>query len=498
VIELVIPLQPKQKLFLKTVEETPVTFYGGAKGGGKSEGLRMIQLLRRLKYPGSYGAIFRKTFPELEGNHIRPLFSRYPMLSNYWNSSKKILTLPNGSTIEFCYCESEADIDRYQGREFHDLAIDEAGQWTEAMVRKLQGSNRSSKNGIRARTLLTGNPGGVGHTWLKRLFIERRYNERERASDYAFIQALVDDNPALIQNDPDYVHRLNTEPNEALRKAYRYGSWDIHAGQFFGEIRREVHVIKPFDIPSHWNRFGAYDYGFNHPAAFGWFACDEDGNVYLYREFVKAQLRVDEYAKELNKYADTSNLEYIVAGWDAWVQKGVIKHGSPPTVAEEFSNHGLFLRKAVIDRIQGAAQVRKFLAWQNLSNGSDKPKFFIFDTCPASFDALNRMQTDPDRVEDVLKQDATEGDPLTGDDAYDMTRYGLMSRPWASEPAKIPIKHKSKEWFDAQAKRMEDEIDRQAEQHKAMEMENDTWAVSETENDLDAMRYYINKKKGIV
>lgn len=496
-IELRIKLQPKQRLFLQRVEDTPVTFYGGAKGGGKSAGLRFIQLIRRMNNPGSYGAIFRKTFPELEGNHIRPLFDKYPMLRNYWNDSKKILTLPNGSTLEFCYCENEKDIDRYQGREFHDLGIDEANQWTEAMVRKLQGSNRSSKQGVKPRTLLTGNPGGVGHTWLKRLFIEKRYNERERAQDYAFIQALVDDNPALLENDPDYVHRLNAEPNEALRKAYRYGDWDIHAGQFFGEIRREVHLIKPFEIPSHWNRFGAYDYGFNHPAAFGWFACDEDGNVYLYRNLIKAQLRVDEYAVELNKYADSSKLEYITAGWDCWVQKGVIKHGSPPTVAEEFANHGLFLRKAVIDRIQGAAQVRKYLAWNNLSSGNNKPRFFIFDTCATSYECLTRMQTDPDRLEDVLKENAVDGDPLTGDDAYDMIRYGLMSRPYPSEPLKTIIKPKTKEWFDLQTKKMEEEIDRQAQAQQARELEDDMYAIAETDNELDAMKHYINKKRGL-
>lgn len=495
-IELKISLQPKQRKFNDTVDKVPVTFYGGAKGGGKSKGVRLIMLLRRLKYPQTHGALFRRTYKELEGNHIRPLFEEFPMLKNYWNDSKKLLSLPNGSTLEFCHCQNESDVDLYQGREWDDLAIEEAGQWTEGMVRKLQGSNRSSKPGIKARTLLTGNPGGIGHTWLKRLFIEKRFNERERPQDYAFIQALVDDNPALLENDPDYVHRLNTEPNEALRKAYRYGDWDIFAGQFFGEIRREVHFIKPFAIPSHWNRFGAYDYGFNHPAAFGWFAVDEDGNVYLYREFAKAQLRVDQFATELNKYADTKKLEYIVAGWDCWVTKGVIKHGTPPTVAEEFSNHDLILRKATIDRIQGAAQVRNFLAWQNKANGSNKPKFFIFDTCPNTFECLTRMQTDPDRPEDTLKQDATDGDPLTGDDSYDMVRYGLMSRPWASEPLKIPIKYGSKEYYEDITIRLEEDIDRQAAADKAIEMDADMFAVSETTNETDAMRHFLNKRKG--
>ncbi len=437
-IDLTIALQKKQRLFLETIEKTPITFYGGAKGGGKSKGLQLIMLLRRFKYHGSTGAIFRRTYPELEGNHIRPLFQAFPQLRPYWNEAKKLLTLPNGSTLQFCHCNNEADIDLYQGREFHDLAIDEAGQWTEAMFRKLLGSNRSSKGGVAARALLTGNPGGVGHGWLKRIFVERRFNERERPTDHAFIQALVDDNEALMENDPNYVHRLDSEPNEALRKAYRYGDWNIFAGQFFQEISREVHLIKPFTIPRHWNRFGAYDFGYNHPAAFGWFAVDEDGNTYLYREYVKAQLRVDQFAREINQFEDTSLLYPIVAGHDCWTIKGVLKDtAAPPTVAEEFQTHGINLKRAVIDRIQGASQLRSYLAWQGKPN--NKPRFYIFDTCPVSFDTISRMIHDPDRVEDVLKVDATEGDPLSGDDAYDMVRYGLMSRPTITDA--LVVKH---------------------------------------------------------
>lgn len=454
-IDVKISLQPKQKLFLETIESTPVTFYGGAKGGGKSKGLRLIMLLRRLLYAGSYGAIFRRTYPELEGNHIRPLLEEYPFLRRYWNESKKLLSLPNQSTLQFCHCENEKDTALYQGREFHDLAIDEAGEWPESMFRTLHGSNRSAKPGIKARAILTGNPGGIGHKWLKRIFIEKKFKEDERSQDYAFIQALVQDNEALMENDPDYVHKLKAQPNEALRKAYLYGDWDIFAGQFFNEIRREVHVIKPFTIPHHWTRFGSYDFGYNHPAAFGWFACDEDGNVYLYREFVKAQLRVDQFAKEINKYEDTKMLIPIVAGHDCWVKKNVMNESSPPTVAEEFSKHEVILKKAVIDRIQGAAQLRKFLAWQNMHDGRTTPRFFIFDTCPVSFDCLTRMIHDPDHIEDVLKQDATEGDPYTGDDPYDMIRYGLMSRPILADPLPVHLPWGTPEWAAKQVKDME-------------------------------------------
>lgn len=489
---LTIALQPKQKLFKEKIEEIPILFYGGARGGGKSKGLRDIMLLRRFKYAGSHGAIFRKTYPELEGNHIRPIFDDFPELRKYWVDSKKLLTLPNGSTLQFCHCENEKDVELYQGREFHDLAIDEAGQWTEAAFRKLQGSNRSSKPGIKARTLLTGNPGGIGHAWLKRIFIERRFNERERPEDYGFIQALVDDNKALIQNDPAYVHRLNAEPNEALRKAWLYGDWDIFAGQYFTELRREVHFIRPFAIPPHWTTFGSYDFGFSHPAAFGWFACDEDGNVYLFREFIRAGLRVDQFATAILKFPETKRLDYTVAGWDCWTQKSVLKSGTPPTIAEEFFSHDIGLKRAAIDRILGANQLRNYLAH---TNGKTKPKFFIFDTCPLSFDCLSRMQHDPDRLEDVLKVDATEGDEKTGDDPYDMIRYALMSRPQLAAVQRQAHARGTPEWLAVQEKEMDQRLEHSIQKQQADEMELDQLAIMEVDNELDAYKYFIHKRE---
>lgn len=450
-IELKISLQPKQKLFRQSIDHFPITGFGGAKGGGKSYSLRNILLLRRFQYPNSTGAIFRKTFPELEANHIRPLFQEHPGLREYWNESKKLLSLPNGSTLQFSHCTTEMDVLLYQGREINDLGIDEAGQWSEPMFRTLLGSNRSSTPGVPARCAMTFNPGGIGHGWIKRLFIDKRFNERERPSDYNFIQALISDNKALLDNDPDYIHRLNTETSEALRKAYLYGDWDILAGQFFSELQRNTHFVEPFEIPDHWNRFGAYDFGFNHPSAFGWFANDEDGNTYLYRELIKAGTRVDQFAQMLNKYTDTKDIA-VFAGHDCWAKRTAVinaQQGNPPTIAEEFRTHGINLRHAVIDRIAGAAHVRSYLA---LRGSQNKPRLYIFRTCPVTFDCLSRMVHDPNRVEDVLKQDAVDGDAGTGDDPYDMLRYGLMSRPAISDPKKVTHPFGSKEHSDQMAK----------------------------------------------
>lgn len=445
-INLRISLQAKQKAFRQSINDYSVTLFGGARGGGKSYALRNIFLIRALETPGSNSAIFRKTYPELENNHIRPMFQQHPQLRQYYNESKKLLTLPNGSIIQFSYCEGEKDVARQQGQEIHNLGIDEAGQWEEGVFRTLLGSNRSSNPNIKPRCALTANPGGVGHGWLKRIFIDRRFNDRERPQDYNFIQSLIADNQALVDNDPDYVHRLNTETSEALRKAYIYGDWDALAGQFFQEITREKHIVKPFTIPPHWNRFGAYDFGFNHPAAFGWFANDEDGNTYLYRILLKSRTRVDQFAAELLKHPDTENLYPIVAGHDCWTTKNVLRdEPAPPTVADEFARHGIQLKKATIDRVQGAAHLRSYLAWQG--KPLEKPRFYIFENCLDAFECLSRMVHDPDKPEDVLKVDATEGDEKSGDDLYDMIRYGLMSRPAITEPLQPKIPVGSYKWY---------------------------------------------------
>jgi hypothetical protein len=167
---------------------------------------------------------------------------------------------------------------------------------------------------------------------------------------------------------------------------------------------------------------------------------------------------------------------YVVAGHDCWTQRQVLRDTQgPPTVAEEFSTHGIQLRRAAIDRIQGATQVRNYLAWQELASGRSKPRFFIFDSpdCAVAYDTISRMIHDPDRVEDVLKVDATEGDPDSGDDCYDMVRYGLMSRPIMAEPARV-YKHGSPEWAQQQEDQMHDRLFKQVkeEQDAAKEATN--------------------------
>ena len=443
-------LTKKQRELLKASYNQAVVFFGGSRGGGKSYGIRAVAIIRALETPGIRIGIFRKSYPELRANHIDRILLEYPDLTQYYRSADHIIRLPNKSVIEFCHLASGNDVHLYQGREYDILIIDEAGQWDEGTFWTLRGSNRTATPGMKPVALLTGNPVGLGHKWLKRLFIDRNYNERERPDDYFFIPAKVYDCPPLIENDPDYVHRLEAEPNEILRRAYLEGDWDIFAGQFFGEFRRDVHVLpNDWQPMPHWRWFASYDHGYAHPAALIICCTDEDGTVYVMREFGFHHCRIDEIATSIKSALGETfkRLGVLHAGHDCWA-KG---RDGGPTIAEEFNKHHISLVQANIARVQGASHIRQYLAYQGLPEGFKGPKLLIHPSCVRTIDILTRIQHDEKNAEDCQKIDGTPTDPWGGDDFYDALRYGLMSRPSVS-PAPAPeIKVMSKQWLQRRA-----------------------------------------------
>lgn len=466
-MRIVIPLTEKQSELDYSLDHNDVTGYGGAKGGGKSHGARSVILKRTLSRPGHVGALFRRTYPELEENHIGPLFKQFPELRAYYNSGKKEIRIPElGSEFKFRHCERQTDVDRYAGREYHTVGIEEAGDWTLEMCLKLiRNCNRSTVPGIKAAAMLAFNWGGVGHGGLKRVFYTKDLREHEKNLTFNFILAKVEDNPAILEHDPGYLDRLESEPNEALRRAYRHGDPDIVAGQYF-EILREVHVIKPFSIPTYWTFFGAYDYGFNHPCSWGLFAVDADGRVFMIWELVRSRLGLSEQAEKLHEAMRERNIDpgqvIFQAGHDCWAKK----KGSEPTIAEDFSDinvvgrNEITLARANVSRVLGAHRVREYLKYKKTQEGKLLgPNFMIFETCTNTIECLTRMIHDPNNLEDVLKVDSVNGDPSTGDDPYDMVRYGLMSRPSVLAPELPRPSVGTNEWRHEQAKRIEEDME---------------------------------------
>ena len=219
--------------------------YGGARGGGKSHAVRQKAVGMGFRYLGIRIGIVRRTYPELLRNHIEPLKEilhagnpdKKKRAATY-NQTDKIMRLKGGSTITFLYCDNERQLGRFQGLEFDVLFIEEATQfpeeWLKKMVACVRGVNEFPK-----RIYYTCNPGGQGHGYIKRLFIDKRYERGENPEEYSFIKALVTDNKALMEKDPHYIQQLEALPKK-LREAWLNGSWDIFEGQFFEEFIAQV------------------------------------------------------------------------------------------------------------------------------------------------------------------------------------------------------------------------------------------------------------------
>lgn len=413
-------IQPKQKIALKRSLSTPVFFYGGAKGGGKSWLVRCREIARRLKYPKTQGLIIRRTFPELRANHIQKMLQEHPILNSWYNKSEKVIYYPNGSTTEFSYLSSSSDVSTYQGREYQDISVDEITQHEEVVFKELRSSLRSSNSGIKPTMFLTGNPGGIGHSWVRRIFIERNFTNNERPEDFDFLQAFVQDNAALMQADPEYVKRLEDLPDH-LRRAYLEGDWTIFAGQMFTELHESSHLIEPIELPGSTQYFAGYDYGYNHPFAFVLLGLTPDGDNYVVSHIKKRFCQPEEQGRLMLSMLEGKGKVTIYAGHDIFSNREGGKTIEDQLLDAGFRKSGHAIVRASIDHINGIAELRK--AFSLRPDGV--PRLRFFKNTREVFDCICEQQIDPNKPEDVIKLNAVDG--IGGDDLYDAVRYAIRS-----------------------------------------------------------------------
>lgn len=418
----------KQKLFLS--DRHAVVGYGGARGGGKSWAVRTKAIIMALAHSGIKQLIVRRTYPELTNNHILPLRRQLNGIVKY-NDRDKRMVFDNGSSINFGYCSSDADLLRYQGQEYDIIYVDEATQLSELQISVLRACIRGV-NAFPKRLYLTCNPGGIGHAYIKRIFIDREYVSGEKAEDYSFIQALFKDNTALCREQPQYIEQLNALP-ENLRRAWRDGDWDACEGAYFSEFRREHHVIEPFEIPNSWRRYRAFDYGLDRFACL-WIAVDSSGNAYVYREVSLSDMGISQAAeKAVEMTADGENIYCTYAPPDMWSRS----QESGQAKADLFRKAGLKgIVKASNDREAGWLCIKELLRVRE--NGGSRLK--IFSNCRELIRCLPLLQTDPRYPTDC----ATEPHDITH--VPDALRYFAVS--WA-RPTELPnVRDIRRSWTD--------------------------------------------------
>ncbi len=233
--------------------------YGGAAGGGKTDAL-VVAPLRWCDQPTFNGIIFRRTFPELQGQVIPKSRQIYTPLGGKYNSVDHCWTFPSGARIHFGHLQHESDVYRYQGWEFQFIGFDELTQFTEKQYVYLLSRARSVA-GIPIRIRSSSNPGGIGHEWVQKRWapwldrsVEYRgpraepaqvmyYDVKDSGEEWTkdakqlsrvFIPAKAADNIHLMAGDPDYVKRLGGL-DAVTRAQLRDGDWMVKpaAGFYF-------------------------------------------------------------------------------------------------------------------------------------------------------------------------------------------------------------------------------------------------------------------------
>lgn len=411
---------PRQLEFFKA--KARYIAYGGARGGGKSWAVRVKSILLALNYGGIKILILRRTFPELWENHIRQMQAILldcPFVS--WRAQEKAFVFSNGSRIRFGYCKAESDVLQYQGQEYDIIFMDEATQFTEYQFATLTATIRGA-NSLPKRMYLTCNPGGVGHAWVKRLFIDKDFNASERPEDYMFIKATVYDNFALMENDPDYVHMLEKLP-DGLREAWLLGSWDVFAGQYFTEWEPDVHVVQPFPVPPSWRRYFAMDYGLDMLAAYV-IAVDPHGRAYVTRELYESGLIISDAAEAVRELVGSDDIFQYFAPPDLWNRN----RDTGRSVAEIFLENGIPLTQTDNERINGWMDMHEYLRVSTDEQGQRSAGLRIFSSCRNLIRCIPLLQFDEKKPNDVA------GDPHELTHAPDAIRYFCAGRPYAAPP----------------------------------------------------------------
>ncbi len=411
--------------------------YGGAAFGGKSYGLLNLARVAAELWPGVQIAYFRRTYPELDGPgaSIQKAYEVFNGAAKDTDGGKE-WTWPNGSDFYFRHCQHENDVYAYQSQQIDILMTDEATHFTWFIIDYLLTRNRASgevkTQGFRPFAVMPSNPGNIGHAWYSKVFdVEKKQGEHEQVKTVMnpngnkeqiyFIPALLEDNKIGNAADPEYETHL-MDRNAEIARGLRWGDWKIFAGQRFPTWIKERIACKPFEIPQHWAKWRAVDYGYIHPMTAGWLTRNpETGRVYIYRAVIADMVFDTAQADLINDMTPADErITTTYASPDMWARSAKKNSVKVQTSADEYRERGIILTRADDDRINGVRKIDRLLAQE----GSDgKPMIQVFEPYYEVFECMETLV-----CEDAMQgRNAEDVKKVLDDDPYDMLRYGLTN-----------------------------------------------------------------------
>ena len=428
------------------------TFYGGAAGGGKTAALAGEAITQALRNPSTFVYIFRLTLPEIMLSIHMELVKQMTPYNNRVNNHNKITfngsshtwKFPNGSFIQYAYCQYDADMYRYQSAEIHVLLVDELTHFKQEWYEYFKTRVRSGKP-RHLRVMACSNPGNIGHGWVKKYFVDKGseiiYTDQSNGRTRQFIKAIIDDHPNE-QFRENYILTLESIQNERLRRALRWGDWNTFEGQVFMEWDERSHVIHelPYwidnqstkvDILSVSHKFVGHDIGRRDPGVALWVAVAPENDYgvvhyYVYREFHQQYKDAKTWASEIKDVVNGEPIEYVVLPHDAFS----VGMGASRSYASEFADMDLpYVRANSL--AHGSRMHRQNLLHQLLQDSPDgTPYLQVLDTCP------NLIKTLPDLSYSTTVRE--EIDPKASDHDYDALTYALMviddAESWIIQP----------------------------------------------------------------
>jgi hypothetical protein len=426
--------------------------YGGAAGGGKSYAM-LADPLRYMQHPQFSGLLLRHTTEELreliwKSQEMYPKI--YPGIK--WSERKMQWIAPSGARLWFSYLDRDEDVLRYQGLAFSWVGFDELTQWSTPFAWNYMRSRlRSTASDLPVYMRATTNPGGPGHAWVKKMFIDPSApNKAFWATDIdtaqtltypaghskagqplfrrRFIPAMLVDNPYLAEQG-DYETMLLSLP-EHQRKQLLEGNWDVSEGAAFAEFNRSIHVIEPTDIPRNWVKFRACDYGYGSFSAVLWFAVSPSEQIIVYRELYVSKVLAKDLARMVMELEQNDGqIRYGVLDSSCWHKRG----DTGPSLAEQMIKEGCRWRpsdRSAGSRVAGKNEIHRRL---QVDEFTEEPRLVIMSNCTNLIAQLPILPLDKSNPEDIDTK-------VTFDHLYDALRYGVMSRPrfsiWDYDPAK--------------------------------------------------------------